>query len=57
VKKTHIWRNHVTIPSLDNTVLLRDPAETVATTLARLRRLSIPADADAIEVHDDVRTE
>jgi hypothetical protein len=55
VKKTHIWRNHITIPSLDNTVLMRDPSETLETTLVRLRRLSIPTGAEQIEVHDDVR--
>jgi hypothetical protein len=53
MRKTQIWRSHVTIPSLDNTVLLREPNESLATTLARLERLSVPTGADVLDVHVD----
>jgi len=55
MNRTHIWSNHVTIPHLDNLVLLRSPSEPLSDTLQRLSRMGIPVGADAIEVHDDVR--
>jgi hypothetical protein len=54
MKKTHIWPTHVTIPRLDSLVLMRGPSESLSDTLARLVRLSIPTEGDAIEVHEGV---
>jgi hypothetical protein len=54
MKKTHIWRSHVTVPRHDDLVLLRDPSESLDHTLARLKRLSIPTGPADLEVHEGV---
>jgi len=51
---TQIWWNHITMPRQGNLGLLCEPSESLANTLVRLGRLSIPADAGEIEVHDGV---
>jgi hypothetical protein len=53
-KKIHIGRTHVALPRLDDTVLLRDPSESLDNSPVGFGRLSIPTDVDEIEAHDDV---
>jgi hypothetical protein len=50
---THIWPTRVTVRHLDNLVLLREPAETLAATMLRLDRLSISTEAEDVEVHPE----
>lgn len=57
MKPTRITPTHVTIPSLNDLVLLRSPTETLGETLARLARYGVPTDPSAIELVGNVRSD
>ena len=54
MKQTRSWRSRITIPRLENLVLLRGPSESLADTLVRPGRPSTPPEVDGIEGHDRV---